>query len=70
MTYLEDLNELLVRDLAILVQVEMVIHAAKFLTSQENAQFGHKLLEFELIKGSTLIFVKLLITKKRSTIVI
>ena len=59
-TYLEDIDELGVADVAVLVGVEVVEHHSQFLSGEEHSQFGQKLLEFQFAQNSVLIFVKAL----------
>lgn len=60
MTYLENVNELVVGDVAILVRVKVVEDDAEFLSCEEDAQLGHELLELQLLKDSILVAIEAL----------
>lgn len=60
MTYLKDVDELSVGDVAVLVLVEVVEDDAELLSCEEDAQLGHELLEFELLKDSVLVAIEAL----------
>lgn len=40
--------------------IEVVVHGSQLLTGQEDSQLGHELLEFEDLKSTILVGVKLL----------
>ena len=62
MTYLEDVDELVVGDVAILVLVKVVEDDTELLSCEEDTQLGHELLELELLKDSILVAIEALNT--------
>lgn len=60
MTYLENVDELAVGDVAILVRVKVVEDDAELLSCEENAQLGHELLKLQLLKDSVLVAIEAL----------
>ena len=59
-SYLEDVDELSVGDVAVLVLVEVVEDDAQLLSSEEDAQLRHELLELQLLQDTVLVAVKAL----------
>ena len=59
-TYLEDADELSVRDLTVLVEIEVVVDASELLAGEENSELGHEFFKFKLVKSAALISVELL----------
>ena len=65
-TYLEDVDELVVGDVAVLVLIEVVEDDAKLLSRQEDSQLRHELLEFKLLQDAVLVAIEAL-KKHRET---
>ena len=59
-TYLENVDEFGVGDVAVLVLIEVVEDDAKLLSSEEDAQLRHEFLEFQLLEHSILVAVEAL----------
>ena len=59
-TYLEDVDEFGVGDVAVLVLIEVVEDDAKLLSSEEDAQLRHELLKLQLLEHSILVAVEAL----------
>ena len=62
MTYLEDVDELAVGDVAVLVCIEVIEDDAELLSGEEDSQLGHEFLELELLKHSVLVAIEALKT--------
>jgi len=56
---LKGVNELGVGDLAILVEVEVVVHVSELLSGKEHSQLGEELLELKLGKSAVLVGIEL-----------
>ena len=66
MTYLEDVDELVVGDVAVLVLIEVVEDDAKLLSRQEDSQLGHEFLELKLLQDAVLVAIEALQTHRQT----
>ena len=57
--YLEDVDELGVSDLAVLVEIEMVVDGSQFLAGKEDSELGEEFFELKLGKSAVLVLVSL-----------
>ena len=60
MSYLEHADELGVADVAVLVGVERVEHAAELLSGEEDSELGEELLKLKSAEDAVLVLVKAL----------
>ena len=64
MTYLENIDELRVGDVAVLVLIEGIEDDAELLSGEENAKLAHELFEFELLEDAVSVAIEALPTYK------
>ena len=68
LTYLEDVDEFSVGDVAVLVLIKVVENDAKLLSGEENSKLGHELLELKLLQDSILVAIETLQRQTSQTI--
>ena len=59
-TYLENIDEFCVCDVAILVLVEVIEDDTELLSGEENAKLRHEFLELELLQNTVLVAIEAL----------